>query len=100
MRNLLRKEFRPPLLVFVLLVVGMFSVQTFWIAAIAVGIAEISWDSFKKIRERNYSLDYIALLAMAVSLIAHQYLAGAVIALMITGGEALDDYRMSQAEKQ
>ena len=98
MRNLLRKEFRPPLLVFVLLVVGMFSVQTFWIAAIAVGIAEISWDSFKKIRERNYSLDYIALLAMAVSLIAQQYLAGAVIALMITGGEALEDYASSRAE--
>src|SRR3989344_1577655 len=98
MRNLLRKEFRPPLLVFVLLVVGMFSVQTFWIAAIAVGIAEISWDSFKKIRERNYSLDYIALLAMAVSLIAQQYLAGAVIALLITGGGALEDYASARAE--
>ena len=98
MKNLLRKEFRPPLLVLAFLVAGMFSAQQFWIAAVILGIAKISWDSFKKIRGHNYSLDYIALLAMAVSLVAHQYLAGAVIALMITGGEALDDYASRRAE--
>ena len=98
MKNLLRKEFRPPLLVLAFLVAGMFSAQQFWIAAVILGIAKISWDSFKKIRGHNYSLDYIALLAMAVSLVAHQYLAGAVIALMITGGESLDDYASRRAE--
>ncbi|MEK7106801.1 MAG: HAD-IC family P-type ATPase, partial [Patescibacteria group bacterium] len=98
MKNLLRKEFRPPLLVLAFLVAGVFSSQSFWIAAVMFGIAKISWGSFKKIRERNYSLDYIALLAMAVALIADQYLAGAVVALMITGGEALDDYASARAE--
>jgi heavy metal translocating P-type ATPase len=97
-KNLFRKEFRPPLLVLALLVAGAFSSQPFWMTAIIIGIAKISWDSFKKIRKKNYSLDYIALLAMIVSLIADQYLAGAVIALMITGGEALDDYASRRAE--
>ncbi|MDO8557797.1 MAG: HAD-IC family P-type ATPase, partial [bacterium] len=98
MKNLFRKEFRPPLLVLALLIAGVFGAQPFWITAVIIGIVKISWDSFQKIREHNYSLDYIALLAMAVSLVADQYLAGAVIALMITGGEALDDYASRRAE--
>lgn len=98
MKNLLRKEFRSPLLVLMLLIAGAFSSQSFWTVAVIIGIAKISWDSFQKIRARNYSLDYIALLAMVVSLVAEQYLAGAVIALMITGGEALEDYASARAE--
>jgi cation transport ATPase len=98
MKSLFRKEFRPPLAVLALLVAGAFSPHPYWTAAIVIGIAKISWDSYKKILDHNYSLDYIALLAMAVSLIADQYLAGAVIALMITGGVALDDYASRRAE--
>lgn len=98
LKSLFRKEFRPPLTVLGFLIIGALSTSLFWIAAIILGIAKISWDSLKKIREKNYSLDYIALLAMVVSLIADQYLAGSVIALMITGGEALDDYASARAE--
>ncbi|MDO8552028.1 MAG: heavy metal translocating P-type ATPase [bacterium] len=97
MKYLFRKEFRLPFLVFALLIAGIFS-ALFWIASIILGIVKISWDSFRKIRERNYSLDYIALLAMVVSLFAEQYLAGAVVALMITGGEALEEYASARAE--
>lgn len=99
MGNLLRKEFRPPLAVVALLIAGIFYAPSIlWVTAVGIGIAKISWDSQKKIRESNYSLDYIALLAMAVSLFAGQHLAGAVIALMVTGGEALDDYASARAE--
>ncbi|MCR4281309.1 MAG: heavy metal translocating P-type ATPase [Candidatus Kaiserbacteria bacterium] len=97
--TIFRKEFRFPLAVLALLIAGALSpISTFWILAILIGLGKIIWDSEGKIREGNYSLDYLALLAMAVSLFADQYLAGAVVALMITGGEALDDYASARAE--
>ena len=99
MRYLRHREFRLPFGVFILLALGFipgFSLA--WIAATALGIIKISWESFKKIREGNFSLDYIALLAMVVSILTGEYLAGAVVALMITGGEALDEYASGRAE--
>ena len=99
MRNLFRKEFRFPTAVLALLIAGAFyPVSIFWILAILIGLGKIIWDSIDKIRGKNYSLDYLALLAMIVSLFADQYLAGAVVALMITGGEALDEYASLRAE--
>jgi len=97
--NLFRPEFRLPLSVFALLLVGFIpGFHYAWIVATALGIVRISWNSIEKIREGSWSLDYIALLAMVVSLIAGEYLAGAVVALMITGGEALDEYASGRAE--
>ena len=99
MHNLYRQEFRLPFGVFVLLALGFIpGLNLCWIAATALGIIKISWESSKKIREGNFSLDYIALLAMVVSLVAGENLAGSVVALMITGGEALDDYASGRAE--
>ncbi len=97
--TLLKPEFRLPLGVFALLLVGFVpGFHYAWIAATAVGIIKISWNSIEKIREDSFSLDYIALLAMIVSIVAGEYLAGAVVALMITGGEALDEYASRRAE--
>lgn len=97
MNMLLREEFRIPLTVLALLAAGFF-LKWLWLAAIVIGIAKIVWDSFHKIREGELSLDYIAFLAMVVSIFADQYLAGAVVALMITGGESLDAYASARAE--
>src|SRR3989344_1329988 len=97
--NLFKPEFRLPLVVFGLLLAGFIpDLGIAWLTATALGIAKITVDSFEKIRERNFSLDYIALLAMIVALVADEYLAGAVVALMITGGEALDEYASGRAE--
>lgn len=97
--NLFKPEFRLPLVVFGLLLAGFVpGLHLAWITAAALGIAKITVDSFEKIREGNFSLDYIALLAMIVALVADEYLAGAVVALMITGGEALDEYASRRAE--
>ena len=97
--NVFRREFRFPLAVLALLFAGAISpFSEFWMLATVVGLGKIIWDSAGKIREKNYSLDYLALLAMAVALFADQYLAGAVVALMITGGEALDEYASARAE--
>lgn len=97
--NLFRPEFRLSLGVFALLLAGFIpGFHSAWMAAIALGIGKISWNSFEKIREGSYSLDYIALLAMIVALAFGEYLAGTVVALMITGGEALDEYATGRAE--
>ena len=99
MHNLFRPEFRLPFGVFALLLAGFIpGFHSAWLIATAIGIGKISWDSILKIRGGNFSLDYIALLAMVVSLVAGEYLAGSVVALMITGGEALDDYASGRAE--
>jgi heavy metal translocating P-type ATPase len=83
-----------------LLVVGAFigTIPSFYIIAIGIGIVEISVVAFQKIRTGSWSLDYIAFLAMALAALTHEYLAGAVIALMYTGGEALEAYASRRAE--
>lgn len=102
MGYLLRKEFRLPLFVLCTLIAGFLLPDPLggyaWIIGVTAGIVKIAVDSFGKLRRGEYSLDYIAFLAMVVSLFADQYFAGAVVALMITGGEALDEYASARAE--
>ncbi|MDD2657401.1 MAG: heavy metal translocating P-type ATPase [Candidatus Pacebacteria bacterium] len=71
--------------------------ETLYLAAIAVGIAEILVVAVREIRVGRWSLDYIAFLAMMLAAFTHEYLAGAVIALMYTGGEALETYASRRA---
>ena len=99
MQRLFGSEFRMPLVVLACLAVGAIpGWSIMWVLAIVIGLGKIIWDSIGKIRNGKYSLDYIAFLAMIVSLPAEQYLAGAIVALMITGGEALDEYAAARAE--
>ena len=102
MQSIFRPEFRMPLAVLLCLALGALLPSPFggyfWALGTLIGLAKITWDSFEKIREGKYSLDYIAFLAMVVALFADQYLAGAVVALMITGGESLDEYASARAE--
>lgn len=99
MKYLFRPEFRLPLVVFALLLLGLVPELTFFsLVAVVIGLVKIINDSIKKIRAGALSLDYIALLAMAVSIPSHEWLAGSVVALMITGGEALDVYASRRAE--
>ncbi|MBM3261219.1 cadmium-translocating P-type ATPase [Candidatus Kaiserbacteria bacterium] len=87
-----------PGLVFGIGVVGfIFGQPLFYLAATIIGIAKIIFDSYEKIREGRYSLDYIAFLAMVVAVISQYYLPGAVVALMFTGGEALEDFAETRA---
>ncbi len=69
-----------------------------YLVAIFIGIAEVCVAAYRDISAGNWSLDYIALLAMAVAVFSNEWLAGAVIALMYTGGEALETYASRRAE--
>ncbi|HVO29037.1 MAG TPA: heavy metal translocating P-type ATPase [Candidatus Paceibacterota bacterium] len=92
-------EFRLPLFVLVALLLGLvFGSAPLYILATAVGLAVLGADSVKKITKGKYSLDYIAILAMVVALATREFLAGAVISLMILVSEALEAYASRQAE--
>lgn len=91
-------DFWIPTAMVILLAVGMlFSAA--WVVAIAGGIVIILLDAVAKIRQHNFSLDYIAFLALLVSLATHNWGAGAIVALMFSGGKALETYAAERAER-
>ena len=49
---------------------------------------------------RHFGVDLIAMVAIAASLALGEYLAGVVIALMLSGGEALEDYALFRAREE
>jgi len=69
-----------------------------YLAAIGIGIIQILVVAVQEIRAGTNSLDYIAFLAMVLAAFTGEYLAGAVIALMYTGGKALEVYASHRAE--
>jgi P-type E1-E2 ATPase len=71
--------------------------HTLLIPIICLGLIRIAIDSFQHIRRGEYSLDYIAAAAMMLSLVTGEYIAGAVIAVMFLGGEALERYATRKA---
>ena len=83
-----------------LLLAGAFalSLPSLYLSAIGLGILAIFIAAYEEIRIGGVSLDYIAFLAMTLAAFTHEYLAGAVIALMYTGGEALEAYAGRRAE--
>lgn len=56
-------------------------------------------ETLKKILEKRFALDYIAILAIAVSFYSQEFLVAAVLALMIASGRTLESYGASQAKK-
>ncbi|MCR4334040.1 MAG: heavy metal translocating P-type ATPase [Patescibacteria group bacterium] len=66
--------------------------STIYLVIICIGIAYLFVVAYREIRAGSKSIDFIAFLAMALALYTQQYLAGAVIAVMYTGGEALEAY--------
>ncbi|MFZ1626291.1 MAG: HAD-IC family P-type ATPase, partial [Candidatus Moraniibacteriota bacterium] len=82
-----------------LLVLGL-SRQEPWPYAVAIlsGLGILGFQSWERIRIRKWDLDYIALLALATSLFMSEWLAGAIVALMISLSRALENYGTRRAE--
>ncbi len=58
------------------------------------------WDMIQDLRSGTYGVDILAATAIITSVILHQYWAGIVIVLMLTGGEALEDYAERRAKTE
>jgi heavy metal translocating P-type ATPase len=71
-----------------------------WAVTTAVALASLLRDVVVGLWNRQPGVDVIALLAMGGSLALGQYLAGAVIALMLATGDALESYANRRAHKE
>lgn len=63
-----------------------------------VAVIPLLWDMVTTIRSGGYGIDILAATAIIASVILRQDLAAIIIALMLTGGEALEDYAENRAK--
>ena len=71
-----------------------------WGTATALTVLPLAFSVIRSLRNRALGVDMIALLAMLGALVLHEYLAGAVIAVMLSGGRALEDFAQSRAKRE
>jgi heavy metal translocating P-type ATPase len=66
-------------------------------ATILLGGVPLLWQTMRQIVQGELSVDLIAILAIAGSAVLGEYLAGALVVLMLSGGEALEAYALRRA---
>jgi heavy metal translocating P-type ATPase len=71
-----------------------------WAATVAVMLVPLSWSVARALLAGDLGVDVVALLAMAGALVLGEYLAGAVIALMLAGGNALETFATARARRE
>jgi heavy metal translocating P-type ATPase len=71
-----------------------------WGVAVTLALIPLAISVARDLLRRETGVDLIALLAMAGSLMLGQYLAGAVVGLMLSGGQALERYASSRARRE
>ena len=65
-----------------------------------ISVLPLAWGMVEAFRDGSYGLDILALTAIVTSVVLHEYWAGIIIVLMLTGGEALEDYAEQRAKKE
>jgi heavy metal translocating P-type ATPase len=70
-----------------------------WIAAGACGAAYALWAIADSLRRRRMGVDVIALLAVCGALVVGEYLAAAVISVMLASGRALEGWAAGRARR-
>ena len=71
-----------------------------WAGTTLVVLGPLALSVARGLLKGRLGVDVIALLAMAGSLLLGEYLAGAVVALMLSGGQALEQYAGSRARRE
>jgi len=67
------------------------------LAVVLLGGLPLLWETIWQLLHKEFSIDVIAVLAISGSFLLGQYLAGALIVLMLSGGEALEAYALRRA---
>jgi heavy metal translocating P-type ATPase len=67
------------------------------LAVALLGGIPLLWETLKQLFHREFGVDVIAILAIGGSILLGQYLAGALVVLMLSGGEALEAYALRRA---
>lgn len=73
-----------------------------WVLGISalVNVVPLVWDMIEDLRSGIYGVDILAATAIITSVLLHEYWAGIIIVLMLTGGEALEDYAQHRAKAE
>ena len=71
-----------------------------WAVCVAVMTVPLGWSVLRSLLHRDVGVDAIALVSIAGALGLGQYAAGAVIALMLAGGNALEEVAGKQARRE
>lgn len=71
----------------------------FSIFSLAVA-AKLFWGMIKELRTGKYGVDILAIMAIISTIVVGEYWATIVIVLMLTGGEALEDYAGRRATRE
>jgi cation transport ATPase len=56
---------------------------------VVLGGIPLLWETLRQFQHKEFGVDIIALPAIAESILLGEYLAGALVVLMMSGGEAL-----------
>src|SRR3989344_2457698 len=62
-----------------------------------VGGIPLAYGTIREILKKNYGADIVAVLAIITSLLLKEYLAGAIIIIMLSGGRAPEDFALQSA---
>jgi len=71
-----------------------------WAVCLAVMTVPLGWSVLRSLLHRDVGVDAIALVSIAGALALGQYAAGAVIALMLAGGNALEEFAGKRARQE
>lgn len=73
-----------------------------WVATVYVGavVAHTAIGMVHDIRRGHYGLDILAVVAMVATIAVGEYVAGLIIVLMLTGGEALEEFAAGRARSE
>lgn len=73
-----------------------------WLLGIVaiIEVMPLLWSMWQDLRAGTYGIDILAASAIVTSVILGQYWAGIVVVLMLTGGEALEDYAEHRARRE
>ena len=82
----------------VLWLAGRGDITNWLLLAVALlGGVPLLWETLRQLFHREFGVDLIAILAIGGSIFLGQYLAGALVVLMMSGGEALEAYALRRA---
>lgn len=85
----------------VLYLIGYGSAMHWLIGIVAlIEVIPLIWGMWQDFQSGHYGIDILAATAIITSVIMHQYWAAIVIVIMLTGGEALEDYAENRAKTE
>ncbi len=71
-----------------------------WVAAAVLGAGLSLWSMIESLRHGRLGVDVIALLALVGAVGVREYVAAAIIAVMVATGQALDDWAAGRARRE